>query len=55
MQLLYDLWERVVDFWKYIWGVQDAEELTTPFNPRERIYDIDVAELVKLIYYKKGD
>ena len=55
MEAVYSLWDKIVNFWRYLWGIPDAESyLPKPFEPRERVYDIDVAELVKVIYYKKA-
>ena len=51
MQLAYELWKIVVAWWESLCKKPEVE--MEPLEPREKMHELDIAELSKIIYYYK--
>ena len=50
MQLAWEIWKKLVAWWQA--PCPKAEE-TVPLEPREKVHELDIDELSKVIYYYK--
>ncbi len=53
MELLHQIWETLVAWWDNICKKPEVEDVPVPLDPREKVHELDIDELSKVIYYFK--
>ena len=53
MELVYQIWKQLVTWWEAFCKKPEPAVEIEPLEPREKMHELDLKELSKVIYYYK--